>query len=523
MSELTKFAAKHPHTYNNKDWRLTHLYKVENKQSQIVTFKPNFFQDRFYDERTNRSIIVKGRRRGATFGVGYDIFDDCFWNDNFTAYIIGPSRDKTTEIFKFILLIYERLNPLLQQANPRIDRDSHSKIVFENGSSINVSTTTRGNKANYILITEYGIISVDYPKNAKEIVSSLESVEPDSKVVIESTTKDSGPTGDFYERVQTATKSDSAISQGLKDRGPFDYKLHTFYWWEDPDILKEFDNLENLKVDLSQYEEYFQELEDLFKIKVSEIHKKWYVLKAEETKEGMLNEYPSTVDEAFSTTAIGRIYAKQMKIAQREERIGDAYPYDPNLPVYVSFDLGYGDEMAMGFFQLQGANISFIRYFSYTEETVLEALRILQVFADEHGYKYETLILPTDASQHHHSSVSGTTKEIFEEKGYTVYVLEELFKVKVAINITKNMFDKFTFYEQDCKVQINHLLSYRWKVKPNSDGLLSDTPDHKIHSHACDTVRHAACSYERFLKFRMPDSASKRRKRVLPPRRRRIA
>ena len=89
MSEISQFARARPKTYGQKEWRMSHLYKVLNKQNKLVKFKPNYFQDRFYDECTNRSIIVKGRRRGATFGVGYDIFDECFWNDNVIAYILS--------------------------------------------------------------------------------------------------------------------------------------------------------------------------------------------------------------------------------------------------------------------------------------------------------------------------------------------------------------------------------------------------------------------------------------------------
>lgn len=54
----------------------------------------------------------------------------------------------------------------------------------------------------------------------------------------------------------------------------------------------------------------------------------------------------------LDTTAAfsGAYYQKQMADMRRDGRIGD-YPYDPSLPVYVAFDLGFSDHTIAVFFQ----------------------------------------------------------------------------------------------------------------------------------------------------------------------------
>ena len=68
--------------------------------------------------------------------------------------------------------------------------------------------------------------------------------------------------------------------------------------------------------------EYFDSLEATLKVEIEPEQRAWYVSQRELLGELMLQEFPSTPDEAFAQSQQGRWYTQQLQRARKEQRIG---------------------------------------------------------------------------------------------------------------------------------------------------------------------------------------------------------
>src|SRR4051812_32691231 len=84
----------------DKLYRLNNLYYVRNKAGQIVRFRMNREQRRFYLSRHNRNLQLKARQKGFTTLAVIDSLDDCLFISNFEAGIIAHTLDDAKKIFE---------------------------------------------------------------------------------------------------------------------------------------------------------------------------------------------------------------------------------------------------------------------------------------------------------------------------------------------------------------------------------------------------------------------------------------
>lgn len=80
----------------SKRWRLTsgELYKIKDKNWDIVPFIPNPYQLYYLKNKHNRNIILKARQMWFSTMVQIDFLDDALFNENFNIWIIA--QDKAT-------------------------------------------------------------------------------------------------------------------------------------------------------------------------------------------------------------------------------------------------------------------------------------------------------------------------------------------------------------------------------------------------------------------------------------------
>src|SRR3990167_5075162 len=84
---------------NDKKWRVNHLYKIRNKNSELIQFKRNRAQQHFADNAWSRNIILKSRQLGFTTDESLDLLDDVLFHRNYDALLIGHNLDATKKIF----------------------------------------------------------------------------------------------------------------------------------------------------------------------------------------------------------------------------------------------------------------------------------------------------------------------------------------------------------------------------------------------------------------------------------------
>src|SRR5581483_2600523 len=79
-------------------WRLSHLYRIKDKEGKDVQFQPNWAQDLLLRPHY-LNIILKARQLGITTFHALLFLDTCLFNHNVNAAIVADSKPVAREIF----------------------------------------------------------------------------------------------------------------------------------------------------------------------------------------------------------------------------------------------------------------------------------------------------------------------------------------------------------------------------------------------------------------------------------------
>ena len=352
----------------NKWYRLNTLYKIKDKDGKVRTFRPNKQQRQRFVRGHCRNVILKARQLGFTTFEMIDALDDCLFMPNFAAGCIAHALEDAKDIFRNkIKFAYDRLREspwmaIFSEIGLRLPApvsDRGEAYVFDNGSSIRVSTSYRGGTLQRLHVSEFGKICRKYPDKAQEIVTgAFEAVGLGNQVTLESTAE--GREGYFHDYCATAQKLD----ESGKTPTVMDFKFHFFPWWDEPGY-----RLDPAGVSVPSWlHDYFDEIDARYKIKTDPAQRAWYAKKAEVLKDDMKREYPSTPDEAFAQSIEGAYFIQQMRWLRKHGRITSTAAYNPALPVHTGWDLGMNDAMSIVFAQVVGREVRIIDYLEHSGE-----------------------------------------------------------------------------------------------------------------------------------------------------------
>jgi len=176
--------------FKSKEWRINHLYKVINKQSQLVTFK-EFDCQRQIRTCTSRVIqILKFRQIGITTGCSIDLLDDAIFIPNTTAMILAHRQKDLDKIFNKVKIAYKKMDPRIR---PIIDKGGGSRFEMrfpEINSKIFTDIENRGDTVHRLHVSEAAYVE---PPRLK---ATLGAVVPHGRITHESTAN--GMQGDYY-------------------------------------------------------------------------------------------------------------------------------------------------------------------------------------------------------------------------------------------------------------------------------------------------------------------------------------
>lgn len=209
--------------------------------------------------------------------------------------------------------------------------------------------------------------------------------------------------------------------------------------------------------------------------------------KENHTEEEIQREYYCS----FKGYMRGTIYGDIIESAESARRIGN-FPWIPQLPVGVCFDIGHSDAMVMWFYQIQNGNIYFIDYWEGRLKDIKDAAHVLR---EERPYLYGKIILPWDghSAQNYLEEVGFKNivvcqRNKMEETGdATMSVQEQIQTVRLAFN--RFYFDNTVRDQQNgAGVGLDHLKRYarKWNEEKSS---FEKEPSHNQHSHAADALR----------------------------------
>jgi hypothetical protein len=290
-----KLTAANKKKLASKEWRMNHLYKIVDKNGDVITFKLKPEQDSFMRNRTNRNIILKARQLGFTTLACIDFLDDCLFNQNINALIIAHKQDQLEVIFRRVQFAWENFYEDYGKALEfSADASRTNLLKFNTGSLIRVALSGRGDTLHRLHVSEYGKICAQYPLKAVEVKTGAFPAVPDSgRITIESTAE--GEVGDFHDMFWEAWNQKEVYSTKQ-------YKAFFFPWW----LTAEYSE-PSTSIIVPPTEKFgdvvfnFKDLQDRYNLTDAQL--RWYYLTAKEQKNEMKREYPSSPEEAFESSA----------------------------------------------------------------------------------------------------------------------------------------------------------------------------------------------------------------------------
>ena len=302
----------------NKAWRLTHLYKIRDKLTNLVTFRPNQIQLKHVIERGDNhyNLILKARQFGFTTFYCIDNLDEALWIPGMTCAIIAHEQQASEDIFEIIKRAYDNLPP---EIKPKTNADNVRELEFKYrfdgvrlDSKIYVAMRVRSGTVFRLHITESA-----YNKDRAELNAGSKQAVPKEGYISEETTGNGY--GDFYDLYMGARKK--------KHPGPMDYRTYFYAWFENAEYSLPGDPI--LQEHKTQYELWLQKTYPHF---VDDGKLRWRRWKIEHlstkarqdsialTGEQLFKqEYPATIMEAFQSGAGSVFDLERVDQIQTEE------------------------------------------------------------------------------------------------------------------------------------------------------------------------------------------------------------
>ncbi len=399
----------------NKDWRISHLWKIKDKNKSLVPFKRNRAQAHFKEHKALRNIILKSRQLGFTTDETIDMVDDVSFTKNLDAILIAQDLDTAKDIFSNKIDIAWNNFKLKDLYKVNTDSARQLKLEFGDGSvsSITVDSSGRSGTFRRVHITEFALTCKKYPERAKEIIEgTLPAVPLDGRVDIESTAD--GGYGIFYDMFWEAwERGDPTL--------PTQFKAHFYNWtWDDGEIEKvtegqisEFTSSKDYKL----FDDY-QRKHELSNREITYYYFKW--LSLNKNWESLHKEYPTTAFEAFEASG-NKLFTEKaladLLIQQPIETVGD-WKY------YSEPELGHRYGLAADVGEGIGRDHSSCVIWDFTclKPRVVATYKSNVIAPDIFAYeikkgatKFEFAVVAPERNNHGHTTIS-KLREIYPER-----------------------------------------------------------------------------------------------------------
>lgn len=205
----------------------------------------------------------------------------------------------------------------------------------------------------------------------------------------------------------------------------------------------------------------------------------------EERDAGMLEEMiQQEFYCSFTASIIGSYYWEQVDWAERNGRF-TTVPWDPALPVHTVWDLGIGDAMAIGFFQIVGKEIHMIRYYEDSGKGMDHFIKYLQ----KKKYVYGKHFAPHDIKAR--EMITGKSRlELAASLGINFEVVPNI-GIQNGIDAARMLFRRLWVDKDKCADWIELIPQYT-KEYDEEKKIFKNTPLHDWTSHGADMFRYLA-------------------------------
>lgn len=470
--------------------RMNRLYLIQDEKGHTLRFRPNLVQTYLEDHLWWLNLILKSRQHGITTWACIRALDKALWSPGSRCGIIAHRKEDAEKFFRQkVLFAYDRLDPAIQAMVPVTRRDMGGVLEFANGSSIEVSVSHRGGTFQYMHISEYGPMCAMFPQRAAEVRSgALNTVHDGAIVTIESTAY--GREGDFFERTKKAEVLEQLVESGQTVLTRMDYRFFFFPWFDDVR-----NKLHERVYITDEQAEYFARIEAETGATLTDPQKWWYVKKSEDQGDKMMQEHPSTPDEAFTVGQQAYYYAKALATARHDGRI-TRIPIEPSIPVNTFWDLGRNDMNAIWLHQRVALENRFIAYYENAGEAIHHYAGWLREFREKHGIVYGTHYLPHDAEVVEFTREDGKTREeVLNDLGVEpTIIVPRIENLGEGIDMVRRSFPSYWFDAERCKKGLERLAQYQKRYNATIQAY-QDDPAKNDARNGADALRQHAQGY----------------------------
>lgn len=198
--------------------------------------------------------------------------------------------------------------------------------------------------------------------------------------------------------------------------------------------------------------------------------------KAQISEDQYLQEYECSFEAAIT----GAIYGTEMRLASEGGRICEV-PYDPAVPVYTSWDLGYRDDTAVWWYQVVAGEIRVLDFHAVSGATIKDLCEVVL----SKPYKYGKHHLPHDARA---KTLASGGKSIIEQMaeflGLANLTIVPDLGVQDGIQAVRRILPRCWFHVERCDEGIEALRQYQREYDEDKKAF-RQTPRHDWCSHPC--------------------------------------
>lgn len=454
------------------EWRLNNLYPFQADNGEVRIFTMRDLQRKMYRDRWYRNVVLKARQLGSSTFWSLFILDSLLFDQNpLRCGIIAQTRLAAKGILKKCRFAFENMDSDLKAGLGITMKATAELLTFSNGATIESGITFRSGTCDILLVSELGKMAAKMPEKAKEVVTgAFPSVRDGGVLIVESTGE--GTDGYLFDMVSQAQEIQRNPHRHL---GQKDFHLHFFPWHDSPRYQTDepFELTEEDKA-------YFARLR-LRGYLFTKEQKWWWARERSTFKQDMYREFPTFEDEAFMAVGNALILAKAMVAAEENGQVGEV-PFDPNLPVITSWDLGATS--ACWFFQYyDGGRIAFIDYMEAEHADLKQWHTALTERANKRGYHYAAHVFPWDGENK--VGMTATTKFFAEEAGFENVYCNQRHNFQMQVKIAHMMMPRCFFAENETLLGRQRILSYR-RVHNVSTGVFEERPLKTLPSHGSE-------------------------------------
>lgn len=481
LAQLMKF-------YGDREWRLDHLYFVQNEEGNRTLYQRRPAQKDYTENQWVLDVIAKSRQLGFSTEIGIEICDFCVFNKDKAAGIIDYKLEDAKKKLAKIKYAYDGLPELLKSRNP-LTKDNEDELRWANGSSCVVGTSHRGGTLQFLHWSEAGKTAAEKPEVAREVIKgAFNTITPGQIIKVEATAH--GTSGIYFDMVEAA-KAKLATGTPLS---VLDFKLHFYGWMWREDYRIPM----HLVTITHEVQEYFADLKKRYGIAVDGEQMAWYQQKLNVLGwDDMKEEFPSVLDECFYNSQAGAFFKKELSRARAEKRIGFPVPYDNTRRVHTCWDKGMNeksDRNAICWFQHDGVRFRWIDYHENAGENIAYYARIVEEKRIARQFIYGTHYGPHDLKNRDWGSTSPSPKtmqDIARDVGINFKIVDRVEDKEISIEAARRALNTSYICSEYCARLVECLDNYRktWN-KVISDWTM--VPFHNWASNGADAVQCAA-------------------------------